>query len=118
MLGRVNVGRVERGRGLVVGETASLSGVIGDVVDGSRFITLSTPIFLASGFQGSITAEGYGAEGNGNAGNPNPSATDDGGGLIAFVGGARWGGDGALALAPNVDAGPVNRYPEIGRAHV
>ena len=108
--GTVNVGIVDRSTGLTVGETASFSGSLGTLVGGSRFITLSTPITLPNGFLGSITAEGYGVEGNGNAGNLDPSTTDDGGGLINFVGGARWGGDGALALAPNIDGGPENRY--------
>lgn len=109
--GTVNVGIVDRSTGSVVGETVSFSGGLGTLVDGSRFVTLTTPITLPSGFQGSITAQGYGLEGNGNTGNPSGfSATDDGGGLISFVGTARWGGDVPLTLAPNVDGGPANRY--------
>ena len=108
ILGTINVGIVDRTTGLVVGETLSFSGDAGDVVDGSRFLNLSTPITLANGFQGSITAQGYGQEGNGNF--TDFSAIDDGGGLINFVGGARWGGDVAISLAPNADGGPANRY--------
>ena len=108
ILGTINVGIVDRTTGLVVGETLSFSGDAGDVVDGSRFLSLSTPITLANGFQGSITAQGYGQEGNGNF--TDFSAIDDGGGLINFVGGARWGGDVAITLAPNADGGPANRY--------
>ena len=111
ILGTINVGIVDRATGLVVGETLSFSGDAGDVVDGSRFLTLATPITLANGFQGSITAQGYGQEGNGNAGNAAGFSTiDDGDGLITFVGGARWGGDDPLTLAPNADGGPANRY--------
>jgi len=108
ILGTINVGIVDRSTGLVVGEVLTFSGDAGDVVDGSRFLNLSTPITLANGFQGSITAQGYGQEGNGNF--TDFSAIDDGGGLINFVGGARWGGDVAISLAPNADGGPANRY--------
>jgi hypothetical protein len=108
ILGTINVGIVDRATGLVVGEVLTFSGDAGDVVDGSRFLSLSTPITLANGFQGSITAQGYGQEGNGNF--TDFSAIDDGGGLINFVGGARWGGDVAITLAPNADGGPANRY--------
>ena len=108
ILGTINVGIVDRATGLVVGEVLTFSGDAGDVVDGSRFLNLSTPITLANGFQGSITAQGYGQEGNGNF--TDFSAIDDGGGLINFVGGARWGGDVAITLAPNADGGPANRY--------
>jgi len=108
ILGTINVGIVDRATGLVVGEVLTFSGDAGDVVDGSRFLNLSTPITLANGFQGSITAQGYGQEGNGNF--TDFSAIDDGGGLINFVGGARWGGDVAISLAPNADGGPANRY--------
>jgi len=107
ILGTINVGIVDRATGLVVGEVLTFSGDAGDVVDGSRFLNLSTPITLANGFQGSITAQGYGQEGNGNG---QASTIDDGGGLINFVGGARWGGDDAISLAPNDDGGPANRY--------
>jgi len=108
ILGTINVGIVDRSTGLVVGEVLSFSGDAGDVVDGSRFLNLSTPITLANGFQGSITAQGYGQEGNGNF--TDFSVIDDGGGLINFVGGARWGGDVAISLAANADGGPANRY--------
>ena len=108
ILGTINVGIVDRATGLVVGEVLTFSGDVGDVVDGSRFLNLSTPITLANGFQGSITAQGYGQEGNGNF--TDFSVIDDGGGLINFVGGARWGGDVAISLAANADGGPANRY--------
>ena len=108
ILGTINVGIVDRTTGLVVGETLSFSGDAGDVVDGSRFLALPTPLVLPNGFQGSITAQGYGQEGNGNF--TDFSVIDDGGGLINFVGGARWGGDDPLTLASNADGGPANRY--------
>jgi len=107
ILGTINVGIVDRATGLVVGEVLTFSGDAGDVVDGSRFLALTTPLVLPNGFQGSITAQGYGQEGNGNG---QASTIDDGGGLINFVGGARWGGDDAISLAPNADGGPANRY--------
>ena len=107
ILGTIKVGIVDRATGLVVGETLSFSGDAGDVVDGSRFLALTTPLVLPNGFQGSITAQGYGQEGNGNG---QVSTIDDGDGLITFVGGGRWGGDDPLTLAPNADGGPANRY--------
>ena len=85
ILGTIIVGIVDRATGNVVGETLSFSGDAGDVVDGSRFLALTTPLILPNGFQGSITAQGYGQEGNGNVGNAAGfSPIDDGDGLIDF----------------------------------
>src|SRR5262249_37030698 len=72
-------------------EVAALSfpaGATGQLVGGSRFLSLATPLLLPAGFQGSVVAEGYGAgEGNGNAGmQPITWTTDGGGGLIHFTG--------------------------------
>src|SRR5207302_1901273 len=64
-----------------------------------------------AGFHGSIVAEGYGAaEPNGNGFfQPVTWTTDDGGGLLQFGGGGRYGFTPG-AFPTNVDGGPVNRY--------
>jgi hypothetical protein len=84
----------------------------GTVMDSSLFKSLPTPITLKAGFTGTIVASGYGdAENNGNGfGNQTvPWNTNDGGGLISFVGGGRYGND-ATMYPDTVDGGPVNRY--------
>ena len=99
-----------------VGPTVDFtSGAPGTLIGGSRFITLGSPIELPAGFQGSIVAYGFTAGGtdqNGNDGGVGnfPYPTDDGGGLINFVGTSRFG-DGGVGVYPNTpDGGPVNRY--------
>jgi hypothetical protein len=65
---------------------------------------------LAAGFQGSIVAWGYGgAEKNGNDGSSPDWTTDDGGGLISFVGTARFSVTPG-AFPTSIDGGPENRY--------
>ncbi len=84
----------------------------GELVGGSRFKDLDPPLGLPKGFQGTMSASGYGnAELNGNThGGLNPVwSTDDGGCLISFVGGSRFGG-GPNIFPGTVDGGPVNRY--------
>jgi hypothetical protein len=84
----------------------------GTAMDSSLFKPLDTPITLPAGFNGTIVASGYGdPENNGNGyGNQTvPWTTDDGGGLITFVGGGRYGNDPTMFPA-TVDGGPVNRY--------
>ncbi len=85
----------------------------GELVGGSRFKALSNPVLLEVGFQGTITAEGYGdTERLRNRLNDPANivwTTQDGGGSLAFVGSSRWG------LTPgmfpnNVDEGPAARY--------
>ncbi len=86
----------------------------GELVGGSRFKELDEPVGLPAGFRGTMTASGYGGgELNGNQGGgliPGMS-TDDGGCLVTFVGGGRFGDAGTPGIFPNVvDGGPVNRY--------
>ncbi len=83
----------------------------GQLIGGSRFKPLATPIYLPFGFQGSIVAENYGAEErNGNSGGATPVwTTDSGGGALAFVGTGRYGTtQGQYPTSP--DGGPANRY--------
>ena len=97
------------------------TGFTGILVNGSRFLNLASPLTLAAGFQGSIVAYGYSAnEPNGNLGcNPAPggsclgnsivpSSMNTGGGLIAFVGSARYSN--GTGYPTTLDGGPANRY--------
>jgi hypothetical protein len=84
----------------------------GTPMDGSLFKPLPTPITLPAGFTGTIVASGYGpVEMNGNygVGGHGTWTTDDGGGLISFVGGGRYGNDPTMFPA-TPDGGPANRY--------
>ena len=83
----------------------------GTLLGGSRFQPLVAPIDLPAGFQGTIVAEGYGPdEPNGNQGiSPLGLTTNDGAGLLSFVGLGRYGmapGE----FPPTEDSGPENRY--------
>ena len=85
----------------------------GELVGGSRFKDLPTPLDLSVGAHCTMVGQGYGpAEMNGNThGNQDvrPWSTFGGNCRIAFVGGTRHSG-----LAPEfpavIDGGPVNRY--------
>lgn len=84
-----------------------------DMGDGSLYKALPNPITLPAGFNGCIVASGYGPlEKNGNTNGGAPSwYTDDGGGLISFVGKGRFGDPAQPGQFPmSVDGGPVNRY--------
>ena len=86
----------------------------GDLIGGSRFKSLLNPLMLPAGFKGTIVADynNSNPEPNGNLGNGSGNwTTDDGGGLLTFVGRGRiaYGTDGSIF--PSVlDAGPANRY--------
>jgi hypothetical protein len=85
----------------------------GKPMDSSFFKPLPTPITLPAGFEGTIEASGYGAtEMNGNGfGLAVNWFTDDGGGLIIFTGGGRFGDANNPSWWPvSVDGGPENRY--------
>jgi hypothetical protein len=85
----------------------------GTPMDSSFFKPLPSPMTLPAGFAGSIVGSGYGInsiEPNGNLGTgPGSWTTDDGGGLISFVGGGRFGAD-PTAFPATPDGGPPNRY--------
>lgn len=84
----------------------------GELVGGSRFLELETPLVLGAGFQGVIVAEGYGAgeQVANSQGNPDLVnwTTNDGECAVAFVGGGRFGEPGVFPAG--VDAGPAARY--------
>jgi hypothetical protein len=85
----------------------------GVLVGGSRFKPLPEPLRLEVGFQGTIHAEGYGAEERLRNVLSDPAnivwTTHDGNGSIAFVGGSRYGTI-AQWYPDVVDAGPAARY--------
>lgn len=84
----------------------------GELVGGSRFKALAVPLKLEIGFQGTISAEGYGATEQlrnrlNNAANIVWTTQD--GGSLAFVGSSRYGVS-AGAFPDVADAGPAARY--------
>lgn len=85
----------------------------GELVGGSRFKALPTPIRLEVGFQGTITAEGYGTGERlrNRLNDPNNIVwtTQDGDGSLAFVGSSRYGLT-AGQFPDVVDDGPAARY--------
>jgi PKD repeat protein len=92
----------------------------GELVGGSRFKNLPTPLDLSVGFHGLMVGQGYGAlEMNGNThGNQDvrPWTTFGGNCRIAFVGGGRHTNAtmafplGEIGFPLTDDAGPVNRF--------
>lgn len=97
----------------VLASTDFTPGDPGELVGGSRFKTVEPPLRLEAGFQGTIVAEGYGANErlrNAGVGGAGVSwTTRDGDGSLAFVGTSRYG---TLAGGyPDVaDEGPAARY--------
>jgi hypothetical protein len=82
----------------------------GILMGGSRFRSLTVPLILAPGFQGSIVAYGYGpGELNGNSSGGAPVWTTDASGEIAFVGSSRYNFS-AGSYPASIDTGPANRY--------
>jgi hypothetical protein len=80
----------------------------GELIGGSRFKNLAQPVLLATGFQGTIGASGYGGDernGNGVDGRSLFSA----GGSLEFVGLGAYAVD-PMAYPGTVDGGPANRY--------
>ena len=82
----------------------------GNLIDGSRFLPLATPLALPAGFKGMIVTSGYGdLEPNGNAGSTPLGLTTFAGGCLAFTGRSFYSVD-ASAMADTADGGPANRY--------
>jgi hypothetical protein len=83
----------------------------GVLVEGSRFKALTTPLSLGAGSY-TVVSSGHDANNrNGNIGTGNLKTwtTDDGGGLLTFVGSGRYGGSpGVFPATP--DGGPADRY--------
>lgn len=100
-----------RDTALPVTSILSFTGTQGTPINGSRFQNLTTPVTLAPGSY-SIVSWGYGSnDPNGNtSGGPGTSTLNTGGGLISFVGSARYDGVGGGLYPTIIDGGPVNRY--------
>jgi hypothetical protein len=84
----------------------------GTLIGGSRFKSLPTPLILDPGTY-TVASYGYTAAnpgGNIGTGNAKTWVTDDGGGLITFVGTARYGSGGVGIFPATPDAGPADRY--------
>jgi hypothetical protein len=85
-----------------------------DMGDGSLYKKLANPITLSAGTTACIVASGYGPlelNGNQGVGGAGTWDTDDGGGLINFVGGGRFGDPAQPQQYPtSKDGGPPNRY--------
>ncbi|MCP5152545.1 MAG: hypothetical protein H6983_00175 [Ectothiorhodospiraceae bacterium] len=106
----IAVGIFDRGtQALVTGLSASIDS--GDGLTGQSRYEDIADIVLGVG-QYSIVAHGFGsANPNGNAGSTgSPPTIDDGGGLIQFVGTARFLSAGSLVWPTVIDGGPPNRY--------
>jgi len=84
----------------------------GTLIGGSRFKPLPTPLILDPGTY-SVVSYGYNAANPGaniGTGNAKTWVTDDGGGLITFVGASRNGAGGPGTFPASVDLGPADRY--------
>lgn len=86
----------------------------GELIDGSRFKTLTEPLILDEGFQGSMViwySNGSEERLFNTFGSPDPAVVNlqvfDGGSLL-FVGASRYGSAGSFPTT--VDSGPANRY--------
>jgi hypothetical protein len=80
----------------------------GELIGGSRFKALSAAMRLEAGFQGTIAAEGYGAEERMlNSFGGFVGALDDGNVLLAFVGRGRYGNAGEFPAAEQGEGTPA-----------
>ncbi len=98
------------GSGVVLASETFTSGSPGTLEAGHRFKSLSSPLTLEPGPY-TIVAHGYGGdERNGNSGgNGDFTTSNDGGGLIQFVGSSRFGSAGG-AWPDSEDGGGPARY--------
>jgi hypothetical protein len=78
----------------------------GTPINGDAF--LATDFELPAGFQGSIVA--YNDNNYNSGGGTNGTSTENGGGLLSFVGGGRFDFSNSLDYPTIVDGGPTNRY--------
>jgi len=96
---------------VVMATTNFSSTAPGELIGGSRFKALATPVLLTNG---SYSCVGYGYDANnrdGNIGTGNAKVwtTDDGGALV-FVGGGRYGAVSPGTFPTTPDGGPADRY--------
>lgn len=84
----------------------------GTLVGGSRFKATGSAIPLAPG-EYAIVSYGYNSSdpnGNSHGADPAPWSTNDGGGLLSFVGSSQYDGPPGSTIGNIVDGGPENRY--------
>jgi hypothetical protein len=114
LIGTLQARLYDRDTELSVADLVFTAGSPGILLDGSRFLNLATPLILSPGFHGVISVAYLGdpVEMNANSAGGTPIyTTDNGGGLISFIGVARHSDPGTGDLFPNVlDGGPENRY--------
>ena len=82
-------------------------------VPGSKDVFQSVLPFVLGPGSYSVVAVGFSAadkNGNTGVGSTPPSVTDNGGGLISFVGSGRYNRSATFGLPATIDGGPVNRY--------
>lgn len=103
----------DRSNGLVLAQLTFGPGDEGELVGGSRFKVLATPVVLQPGLEAAIVASGYGAgERVGNKGVPSSEEMIlelFGGGCLRFVGLSRFGDD-PNGFPEIRDGGPADRY--------
>lgn len=98
--------------GTVVATLAFTGTDPGTLIGGSRFKPLPTPLQLGPGAY-TLVSYGYNAANPGaniGTGNTRTWSTDDGGGLIEFVGASRFGSGGPGTFPATIDAGPADRF--------
>jgi len=98
----------DRGTRTVLAELTFTTEEPGELIGGSRFKNLPQPILLASGFQGTMSASGYGSDERNGNGIPGRSVFTAGG-SVGFVGLGAYAVD-PTAYPGTVDGGPANRY--------
>lgn len=109
--GTIMVGIFDRSSAALVGVSASLTGTAQTLVGNQRFFDIADFNLAAGNY--SIVAVGFSnADQNGNNNFGPPTPTINTGGLLSFVGSARYQNTGSFALVfpTTADAGPANRY--------
>lgn len=101
----IAVGIYDRGTTSLMGSVVSITTANSTAVGGYRYFSLSTPIQLDAGFQGSLVATGFSATDQFRAGTTN-FANQTGGSSITYVGG-RYG---ATLFPSTVDAAVTSPY--------
>jgi hypothetical protein len=109
---QVQVGIFDRNSGTLISQSVTFSSSNVGILSGGSYRSLSITSLNLNAGQYSIVAQGFNGDdllNNSNGGATSPT-TDSGGGLISFVGGARFGFESTLAYPTNPDGGPANKY--------
>lgn len=94
--------------GVAVGTSVHFTAATGGItqLNGDAFLPVSFTLNPGSYSIVATNDRNYNSSGAAN----NFNTTDDGGGLISFIGKARWTSSTTLALPGTIDTGPVDRY--------